>query len=119
MAQRKKPKTKPTLDSHVESRAPVRVSIDKQTISSLALHSGPEKVKSYFQEVEKHVQRLGLKDDGTILPQVPVSGTYPTLHDVIRWLKSLQPKGRFHRQDRIFLKDLYATLKSRLPVEAS
>lgn len=92
------------------------VTVNRHAVTDLALFGAASRVEALFREVKRTVQRLELDTKGTKPFRRPPrgSGGHPNVHDVIRWLDSLNTKDKELQGDVMFLKRLYVTLIPRV-----
>lgn len=91
------------------------VSINKHSVTDLAIYGGIDRVESLLRETHRTVRRLRLKTGRSAAFNNPSRGrgAPPALHDVTLWLNSLSRKSN----DIGFLKRLYKTLRRRCSPE--
>jgi len=95
-----------------------RVGMNKHTLVTLALYGQQERAENLYRQVKRTMKRLrmrvGKAEPFTVAP--PGTGSEPNIHDVVRWLDSLN-KTRKYTKERAFVRRLRVTLDSRVRPE--
>jgi len=96
------------------------VTMNRHAIVDLALFGPADKIEAVFRQLYPTMKKLRLLrfvDKAQAFVEPPDGlGSWPQLHDTMRWLDSLTRNAE-HKDDRLFLLRLYKTLLSRVRPE--
>lgn len=92
----------------------VTVSVNRHALVSLAMYGPTDRVELLFRNLFATVKRIGKPVVGRAFRKVPRGqGAWPNIHDVIRWLDSLD--GSEEKEEEVsFLFSLFNTAKGRV-----
>lgn len=96
-----------------QSTGGTTIGVNKHAVTDLSLYGPQNRAEALLREVHRTLKRIGLRTDRGIKPFSSASkgnGASANIHDLIRWLDSLDSR----HGDIDFLKQLYKTLCGRV-----
>ena len=106
-----------TTREGVSEMAKISVSMNRFAVVDLAMFGPVEKVEVLFRQLHAAVKRIGKPVAGRSFRSPPRGvGAWPNLHDVMRWLDSLDASDE-KAEEVAFLHRLYNTAKAKVRSE--